>query len=80
MKKSNVPGLRDDYGHAPLLDEDLKQDGSEFWGISDGDHGVSRAQGELTDSGNYDGEDDNRLNVKREQPTVKEVFPFRDIE
>lgn len=77
MKKPSVSGLRDDYGHEPLLDEELKQGLSEFSGISDGGYGVSRAQADLQDSGDYDGEDKFRLKVRREQPSVTEVFPFR---
>ena len=70
MKKSNVAGLRDDYGHEPLLDEDLKNESSEFHGISD-DHHESRAQAELED-GDYKGQERRHVtNVRRDQPSVK---------
>lgn len=53
-----------------LLDEDLKKDGSEFWGISNDDSGVSRGQGDATVDIAHGTV---TFDVTRERPTVQEV-------
>lgn len=52
-----VSGLRDDYGHEPVTDEDIKESlASEFWGISDGDHGVSKGSEDVEPANDEDDE------------------------